>query len=82
MAGQLFPDIRLVDTSGGRNTTTGRLEYRLNSVWHTVCLTQFELEEADAACGALGYLYAKDFGSVTSIKYVCRYGYGSTDSVG
>ncbi len=46
-------DLRLVD---GISSNQGRLEVCMNSAWGTVCSEHWTNQEANVACGKLGYL--------------------------
>ena len=44
--------LRLAD---GRTPTEGRVEVRLNGVWHSVCDNMFDTTDAAVVCYTLGY---------------------------
>ena len=44
--------VRLV---GGQSSNEGRLEYCYNGAWTQLCTSNFNIEEAVAACRQLGY---------------------------
>lgn len=46
-------DVRL---AGSSTPNKGRVEICINTVWASVCSSNFHLEEANVVCGQLGYL--------------------------